>query len=104
MLVYQCRDLLANAREINRVVLESLLGHAHQIAQPPRRSAIPLRGSARQDEIEAHQELLEIDLEVRSRLDGFKRIQGLVDHANFLVWISKCAGEERLDIAHTQPL
>lgn len=104
MLVDQRGDLFANACEIDGVVLKPLLGHAHQIAQPPRRSAIPMRGSAGQDEVEAHQELLKIDLEVRSRLDWFHRIHGLMDHSNLFVRTTECAGEERLDIAHTEPL
>ena len=104
VLVDQRCNLLPYPGKIDGIILEPFLGHSHQITQSPRWAAIAVRGSTRQDQVQAHQELLEIDLEVRPRLDPLHRVHRVVNDTHVIFWGGQRAGQECLDVMHTQTL
>ena len=98
VLVDQRLHLLAGVGDVERVVLVALLHHAQQVAEAPRRPAIGVTGRVGQDQVQALQELLQVDLEVRPPLDVLHRADGRVDDGDFGLGRAKRALHEGLDV------
>src|SRR5262245_1842318 len=81
-----------------------LASHSHQIAEPPCRTPIWLRRRPRHDEVETHEELFQIDLEICTRLNRFQRIDRLVHDTNVAFRRRELSGEEGLDLANPKLL
>ena len=102
MRVDQRLDLFARIAEIEAGVLVAFLRHLQDVAEALGRHAERLGRLVRQDDVHAHQELLQIDLEVRPPLLVLQRLHRRVGHGGIGVQPQQVAGDEFADLPDTR--
>src|SRR5208283_4314670 len=79
-------------------ILVSLLDHAQQVSEAPCRPAVVVRRFVGQDQVQALQELLQVDLKIGTRLDVLHRADSSMQNPYFCARVGKRPGHEGFDV------
>jgi len=100
VLVDQRLDLGPGVGDVEGVVLVTLLDHAQQITEAAGRPAIGVPSGMGEDQVEALQKLLQVDLEVGATLDLLHRRHCRMYHRHVGRRRSESSGDKRLNLGH----